>query len=245
MDLEQRQHRLRGQEDHWIPLSDLMTGLMMIFMLVAIVFMIQVRRDEVKIVASRERVKDIALHYSDMRAQLYRDLASEFKDDLGKWHARITPDLSIRFEEPSIQFDTGSAVVKDTFKAILDGFFPRYVKILYSQKYHDAVQEVRIEGHTSTLWKGLDNEQAYYENMQLSQERTRAVLMYVFSLPKVRSTQILEWLLSRVTANGLSSSGWLALPNGNEDIVRSQRVEFKVRTNADSELQSILKALSE
>jgi outer membrane protein OmpA-like peptidoglycan-associated protein len=158
---------------------------------------------------------------------------------------RITPDLSIRFEEPSIQFDTGSAVVKDTFKAILDGFFPRYVKILYSQKYHDAVQEVRIEGHTSTLWKGLDNEQAYYENMQLSQERTRAVLMYVFSLPKVRSTQILEWLLSRVTANGLSSSGWLALPNGNEDIVRSQRVEFKVRTNADSELQSILKALSE
>ena len=218
----------------------------MIFMLVAIVFMIQVRRDEVKIVASRERVKDIALHYSDMRAQLYRDLASEFKDDLGKWHARITPDLSIRFEEPSIQFDTGSAVVKDTFKAILDGFFPRYVKILYSQKYHDAVREVRIEGHTSTLWKGLDNEQAYYENMQLSQEGlAQCLCMSLVCLKFARLDSNSEWLLSRVTANGLSSSGWLALPNGNEDIVRSQRVEFKVRTNADSELQSILKALSE
>ena len=28
--------------DHWVPLSDLMTGLMMIFMLVAIVYMLQV-----------------------------------------------------------------------------------------------------------------------------------------------------------------------------------------------------------
>lgn len=243
MQLE-NQHRVRAQEDHWIPLSDLMTGLMMIFMLVAIVFMIQVRRDEVKIEASRKKVEEIAFRYSDMRAQLYRDLEAEFKDDLGKWHATITPDLSMRFEEPDIQFDTGSAVVKDSFKTILDSFFPRYVKILYSQKYHDAVQEVRIEGHTSTIWKGLDYEQAYYENMRLSQERTRAVLMYVFSLPAVRSTQVLGWLLSRVTANGLSSSGWLALPNGSEDTVRSQRVEFRVRTDAESELGSILKALS-
>ena len=34
-----------AQEDHWIPLSDLMTGLMMIFMLVAIIFMVQIERE--------------------------------------------------------------------------------------------------------------------------------------------------------------------------------------------------------
>ncbi len=32
----------RADEDHWVPLSDLMTGLMMIFMLLAIVFMLKV-----------------------------------------------------------------------------------------------------------------------------------------------------------------------------------------------------------
>jgi hypothetical protein len=41
-------NKSRSQEDHWIPLSDLMTGMMMIFMLVAIIFMIQLKRDEKK-----------------------------------------------------------------------------------------------------------------------------------------------------------------------------------------------------
>ena len=151
MELERSPIPTRGQEDHWIPLSDLMTGLMMIFMLVAIVFMTQVRRDELKIVASREKVRNIAVHYTDMRAELYHDLQSEFKDDIGQWHASITPDLSFRFEEPSIQFDTGQAIVKDSFKAILESFFPRYIKILYSPKYHDANWRTRGQPRSSAI----------------------------------------------------------------------------------------------
>ena len=48
MSLEPRGFRSRSQEDHWVPLSDLMTGLMMIFLLVAIVFMLQVKKNEMK-----------------------------------------------------------------------------------------------------------------------------------------------------------------------------------------------------
>jgi outer membrane protein OmpA-like peptidoglycan-associated protein len=232
----------RSQEDHWIPLSDLMTGLMMIFMLVAIVFMVQVKRDEGKILESQKRVKDIALLYTDLRAQLYQDLQSEFRDDIGKWHASITPDLTVRFQEPSVQFDTGMAVVKDSFKTILDSFFPRYIQILYSPKYHDAIEEIRVEGHTSSIWTG-SYEHAYYENMRLSQDRTRAVLMYVFGIPQVRNTELLRWLLDRMTANGLSYSHRLFLPDGSEDKLGSQRVEFRVRTTAEDQLQKILKAL--
>ena len=81
-----------------------------------------------KIIASQERVKSVAVLYSDLRVQLYEDLKSEFKDDIGKWHASITPDLAIHFQEPDVQFDTGQAVVKDGFKAILDSFFP-YIRI--------------------------------------------------------------------------------------------------------------------
>jgi outer membrane protein OmpA-like peptidoglycan-associated protein len=153
MDIAQT-FRSRSQEDHWIPLSDLMTGLMMIFMLVAIVFMVQLKRDEAKILEAQKRVKDIASVYTDLKAQLYQDLQTEFKDDIGKWHASITRDLAVRFQEPSVLFDTGMSLVKDSFKGILDSFFPRYIKILYSPKYHDSVEEIRIEGHTSSIWTG-------------------------------------------------------------------------------------------
>jgi hypothetical protein len=35
--------QVSGHDDHWIPLSDLMTGLMMIFLLIAISYMIKGR----------------------------------------------------------------------------------------------------------------------------------------------------------------------------------------------------------
>jgi len=245
MSLESKSTRARSQEDHWVPLSDLMTGLMMIFLLVAIVYMLQVKRNEARILEAQNRIRDIATHYTDLRGQLYQELSSEFKDDLTKWRASIKPDLTVRFEEPTVQFDTGAAVVKDSFKTILTSFFPRYIKILRSPKYADAIEEVRIEGHTSAGWKNLEPELAYYENMRLSQERARSVLMYVFAIPAIRDDETLRWLLARVTANGLSSARRLLLSDGSEDLVGSQRVEFRVRTNAEDQLSKILGALSQ
>ena len=243
--LETRNSRIRPQEDHWVPLSDLMTGLMMIFLLVAIVFMLQVKRNEAKIVEAQNKVRDIATHYTDLRGQLYQELSAEFKGDLAKWRASIKPDLTVRFEEPTVQFDTGAAAVKESFKTILNSFFPRYIKILRSPKYADAIEEVRIEGHTSALWKNLAPDLAYYENMKLSQERARSVLIHVFGIPLIRDDyDQVRWILARVTANGLSSARRLLLPDGGEDFVGSQRVEFRVRTTAEDQLSKILGALS-
>ena len=36
----------KPSEDHWVPLSDLMTGLMMMFMLIALLFMIQAQAEK-------------------------------------------------------------------------------------------------------------------------------------------------------------------------------------------------------
>src|SRR5258705_593914 len=141
MSLESRRNRARPKEDHWVPLSDLMTGLMMIFLLVAIVFMLQVKRNEEKIVEAQNKVREIATRYTDLRGQLYQELSTEFKDDLPRWRASIKPDLTVRFEEPTVQFDTGNATVKDSFKTILNSFFPRYIRILRSPKYADAIEE--------------------------------------------------------------------------------------------------------
>jgi outer membrane protein OmpA-like peptidoglycan-associated protein len=43
-----------------------------------------------------------------------------------------------------------------------------------------------------------------------------------------------------VTANGLSSSRLILDNNGMEDVARSRRVEFRIRTDAETRLAKIL-----
>src|ERR1700742_1383700 len=138
-----------GEERHWIPLTDLMTGLMVIFLLIAVSYMMQVESDAA-------RIKDVAIAYSEIKDALFEDLNREFDQDLPKWKGQLLKsDLTIRFYEPEVLFATGSSELKPEFQAILQDFFPRYVKILTSKKYRDAISEVRIEGHTSSDWNGV------------------------------------------------------------------------------------------
>ena len=235
-----------AKEEHWIPLSDLMTGLMMMFMLVAIVFMVKVEAEaavtkELRAKAEEQasRIKQIAILYDDMRNALYGALDEEFKKDLKGWGADLDTDLTIRFREPEVLFDTSKAELKTRFKQILDDFFPRYVKILSRPEYKDSIEEVRIEGHTSSFWKDAkDEDDAYFKNMELSQQRTRTTLEYVLS--KTRIFGFKRWIQSLLTANGLSSSKVRLNADKGENIAASQRVEFRVRTNADARIAQIL-----
>ena len=227
--------RSDAKEDHWIPLSDLMTGLMMMFMLIAVMFMVKVEADA-------KKVKDIAIIYDEMKTQLYLDLQKEFQGDLGKWGAELDKDLTMRFKEPEVLFDTGKDSLKPRFVEILNEFFPRYVRILSSDKYRGSIEEIRIEGHTSSVWNGSSNrDDAYFLNMALSQSRTRTVLQHVLVRPEVGAQE--DWLRSRLTANGLSSSKIVLRPDGSENREGSQRVEFRVRTNADERINEILKTV--
>lgn len=222
-----------AQEEHWIPLSDLMTGLMALFLLISISYMVKVEADA-------SQIKEIAIAYSEVRDAMYEDLKKEFSEDLPKWHAQIDREqLAIRFTEPEVLFDLGSDELKPKFREILDDFFPRYLTILTSEKYRDSIAEVRIEGHTSSRWnQETQVGDSYFRNMQLSQARTRSALRYVMANPKVAQRQ--EWLQQFVTANGLSSSHLIRDANGLEDPDRSQRVEFRVRTDAEVRIAKIL-----
>lgn len=237
MDFNPLERPDHSPEDHWIPLSDLMTGLMMFFMLIALTYMIKVETVD-------SRIRKIAVRYDELHVDLYRDLKKEFGPDLPRWGAEIHKDLSVRFREPDILFDTGSDTLKPRFKAILDNFFPRYVRILSKSKYRDSVREIRIEGHTSSFWKGATSrDDAYFRNMALSQARTRTTLEYVLTLPDIHKSE--GWLKNRLTANGLSSSHPVLTRKGQEDRSGSQRVEFRVRTDAEARIASIIEAAKE
>jgi outer membrane protein OmpA-like peptidoglycan-associated protein len=174
-----------------------------------------------------------------VREQLYADLYTALKDRLPAWNAVFTRDLVLTFQGPEVLFDTGKADLKPHFKQILQEFFPRYVGIIASPKYQSSIQEIRIEGHTSSDWNGATGtEEAYFQNMQLSQDRTRSSLRFVLKLPDVQKD--IEWLRSNMTANGLSSSHLIYKWDGTEDAERSKRVDFRILTDADAKIEKIL-----
>ncbi len=219
-------------QTHWIPLADLMTGLMMIFMLIAAAFMLRVEQTTTLVV----------VEYEKTRQDLERALQDEFADDLKQWNAELLGDMTIRFRDPSILFATGSAELNPKFRQALGEFFPRYTRLLFGEKFRDAIKEVRIEGHTSTFWNhGADKRTAYFNNMELSQRRTRTTLELLMGL--VRNQEHEAWLTERVTANGLSSSKPIRRADGTIDELASQRVDFRIVTNAEDSLQKIAKQL--
>ena len=173
--------------------------------------------------------EEIVKKYDKTKTQLYIDLQKEFKDDLATWRATIDSSLCIRFQEPSMLFDEGKQELKPRFKEILNDFFPRYIAVLKRPEYRDNIVEIRIEGHTNSNG-------GYYSNMELSQDRTRSVLQYCFSLMPPND---IIWMKKLVTANGLSSSHLIYKKNGEEDKFLSRRVEFRVRTNAEKQLEDI------
>jgi outer membrane protein OmpA-like peptidoglycan-associated protein len=85
---------------------------------------------------------------------------------------------------------------------------------------------------------GLGSDQAYFKNMELSQARTRSTLEYVLTNTRVFGFE--RWIKSLLTANGLSSSKPRFNGDKTENPIASQRVEFRVRTNADVRMAEIL-----
>ena len=223
----------RSDDEYWISVSDLMAGLMVIFLFIAITYIRPV-------VETQNRIRDIVVAWKDSEVEIYDELQREFQGDLPRWHAELDREtLSIRFRAPDVLFDAGTANLQPEFKSILNDFFPRYLKVLH--RFQDAIAEVRIEGHTSSEWEGAATaDEAYFKNMELSQARTRSVLEYTLGLPLI--TPFKEWAQAHLTANGLSSSQ-LVYSGLQEDKTRSRRVEFRVRTNSKEQIVRVLETI--
>ena len=78
---------------------------------------------------------------------------------------------------------------------------------------------------------------SYFKNMELSQARTRNVLEYL--MKKKYSQRYSNWLMSNLTANGLSYSKRQVV-NDIEDYNASRRVEFRVRMNIEKYILEII-----
>lgn len=206
----------------------MMSGLMLIFLFIAISFMM-------KVDAQKQAMKDIAIDYRDIKANLNEKLYAAFENDLKKWDASITKNSTIVFHSPKLLFEVSKSEMKDEFKTVLEDFFPRYIAILTSGKYKDEIQELRVEGYTSDKWASAKSEkEIYLKNMKLSQERAYRVLSYCYSLKNESVKENRPWLKKHFRANGMAFS---ELKNGNQ----ARRVEFTVGMKSEDKVYEILK----
>ena len=155
----------------WISVSDLMTGLMVIFLFIAIAYISRVQKNQ-----------SVLTDYVETKNELHNKLVKEFAGDTLKWQMAIGKDLTMKFKEPTVLFATGSSELTPRFKEILDEFLPRYFSILLNDSLRSNIQEIRIEGHTDDVPMPIYDADPYIANAKLSQERALSVLKYFRSM---------------------------------------------------------------
>jgi chemotaxis protein MotB len=246
-----------NSQNEWIGISDIMSGVMMVFLFLAVLFMLANEKEKKRVEAEKEdieeladqykktqeTIKEIVLTYSNSQKSLNRDLHSQFDKDLEKWGAEITDDNRIRFPSSEILFKAGSSDVTDRFATILKELFPRYIKLITSKKYIDEIDEIRIEGHTSYGWGRATNEDyIYLKNMELSQKRASSVLKFCYSLSEIESYK--SWIIQKFRANGMSYSKEILNEFGERDSDKSRRVELIVTTKTTEKIYKIIEELN-
>lgn len=229
---------MASKHNVWMSVSDLMTGLMIIFLFIAIAYMRQVQENQT-----------VLTDYVETRNKLHDKLQSEFKDRPEDWQLVIGKDLSMKFNNPEVLFATGSAELTPKFKSILDEFLPKYIDILINDSLCTRIKEIRIEGHTDDVKFAGSNTDPFIDNARLSQQRSLAVLTYLRQMPALKKythdqQKMLEYWF---TANGLSygksldkDGEYTFISKQPIDRNLSRRVEFRIVTNGDEVLENFV-----
>lgn len=237
--------KTNGNEGNWMSFSDIMTGLMVIFMFIAISYIVEVQK--------KQQERDIIFEeFKATKEMLYAELEKEFKDDFKEWKVELDKDLSIKFTNPDVLFQSGKSDIRTNFAQILDEFLPRYFNILLQTKYTDKITEIRIEGHTDVVPAPQYDSDPYIGNVKLSQLRSAEVLKYFRNMPYYEqlSDSTEQQLQFWITANGLSygrtldSEKQLTAISGN--LINnefSRRVEFRIITTSESLIERVLKEI--
>ncbi len=200
----------------WITMSDLLLGLMIIFLILFIMSMVGF---------SQAKVAEQSAQ-TEMAEKLAKELVNNKIDvNIDKMSGQVEiSDLEL--------FDIGSAKLSAKGKAYLDKFFPIYIDTIFSNpEVSDKVENLIIEGHTdSQMFKGLNSaDEQYTKNLELSSMRATEVANYVF---KTNYNKKYSKKLHKVLIVEGKSNTEPIMTNGKEDFNKSRRVELEIRMKA-------------
>ena len=232
-------NKTSGGESNWISFSDIMTGLMVLFMFIALSYILEVQKKQ-------NEINVIIKEYKQTQAKIYNELDRTFTDRFKNYNLKVNPDLSIQITDADalfpVQFYDQEVELTDRFQNFLNEFTPLFYGIILKDEYTDDISEVRIEEHTGiqTPDKEFDND--YYQKMLiLSQKRSNKVLNYMMGLNYYNALNDKQknFLRYITTANGLAygkaldDEGKFKYSTGkNIHNYKSMRVEFRIVTNS-------------
>jgi outer membrane protein OmpA-like peptidoglycan-associated protein len=166
-------------------------------------------------------------------------VAKALRRELGPLVARhggtIETDGSLVFPD-TVLFEVGRADITPQLRTFLDSICLPWIRTVEGSGA--SVSDLRIEGHASSEWtQGTLPQQAYLNNLALSQQRAHAVLSTCLELiPGPEG----DWARERATAVGYSSSHPI-VAGGVEDKEKSRRVVFRV----DFDLKGVIDGIQD
>ena len=170
-----RGNKHEGESPFWISFSDLMSALMVLFLLVMVVTLISVTKDVTTAEQRKiQREKDIKELMSTIREQ-----------------SRDFPEVKVN--ESTYRIDLGDVVRFESGRSDIQmtgaRFVRRYVPVLLKAQASDLgqkwIRRIVVEGFT-------DQDGTYLYNLGLSLDRSRRVVCVLYSQPQLDETQLSE-----------------------------------------------------
>jgi flagellar motor protein MotB len=214
-----------GNIDHLgSSLTDLMTSLMVIFILLLLVFVV------------RTAGKDAAV--TDV---LLRRLQQDMKPH-GFNEKTIRPDprdrnaILVIVPDRLMNFETGKSVLRPGGERFLKGYIPDFAGVLCSDTFRSNIESIVVEGHTDTQpYAGTTPEESQNRNLKLSQDRSMEVVKNALSdLSGMEAMR--ACFLDKLSASGRGEQEPEATPE------ESRRVILKIRVKV-VEPQTLRKAV--
>lgn len=223
------------ETNFWISISDLMAGILIIFILLFIFKMLdyqgEIEKQEV-IQQELNETKDKIIELTNTRLKIIALLKKEFeKEEIDILIDENTGAIKLR---EGILFDTSESIIKEEGKEFLKEFMPVYFRILLdNEEIREELAEIIIEGHT-------DDVSTYMYNLKLSQLRSYNVVDLLFSDEFNYKNK--DLLVKYLTANGKSYSNLIYKDNA-VDRDSSRRVEIKFKLKEEETLLEIKREL--
>lgn len=258
--LFRRQPTLRRDDrkvSYWISFSDLMAGLLLVFILLLIGSLI-ISRGQIEVQEAElhetmeeldetmEELETLDSNVADIlgvRAKIIERLREEFEDT----------DTEIRFDDATgaiqlgsgILFDEGSARLNPEGQRTLETLIPIYFEaLLGNDELRAHVGQIVFEGHTNSNYSGSDDpSDAYLFNLQLSQDRAYTAMEYVIA-NELGDQYDAKDLLAAV---GYSSSRLIYKESDPkvEDTERSRRIELRFRLKDEEAMEELRRLIEE
>lgn len=174
------------------------------------------------------------------RAETVRLLRERLGDQIGQLQgATIRDDGTIVLPE-TVAFRLGSAEISHELRTYLQAACQTWIETLMESPA--PISGATIEGHTDSSWNRTDPEQAYLNNLGLSQRRSATVLREC--LQTISDEDARQWAQEHLVSIAYSSARLVRNEQGEEDADASRRVEFSIQFD-DGEVLEDLASLGE